>query len=146
MWIIVNYENKMYYFRYSSCFVEKQDFLGERHCPEDQWYNASKGSVLQAAATDTGSRFYVIKESEKNSTVLTVNYEFKNSCNILWVWMWRVINLYFGGLLNNWFSVPFLNKLTQNYERKDICYRSIFWAWMLCVGSIFLLHESYEWL
>lgn len=151
MWIIVNYENKMYYFRYSSCFVEKQDFLGERHCPEDQWYNASKGSVLQAAATDTGSRFYVIKESEKNSTVLTVNYEFKNSCNILWVWMGRVINMYFEGLLNiflfvNWFSVPFLNKLTQNYERKDICYRSIFWAWMLCVESIFLLHESYEWL
>lgn len=100
MWIIVNYENKMYYFRYSSCFVEKQDFLGERHCPEDQWYNASKGSVLQATATDTGSRFYVIKESEKNSTVLTVNYEFKNSCNILWVWMWRVINMYFEGLLN----------------------------------------------
>lgn len=76
-------ENKIFYLRYSSCFVEKQDFLGERHCPEDQRYNASKGSVLQAAAPDTGSRFYVIKESEKNSTVLTVNYEFRNSCNIL---------------------------------------------------------------
>lgn len=81
----VNIKIKIFYLRYSSCFVEKQDFLGERHCSEDQRYNASKGPVLQAPAPDTGSRFYVIKypPSKKTTTVLTVNYEMKKSCNIL---------------------------------------------------------------